>query len=272
MSRKESIFKAIANAAIFIILEVAALAMLSNNGKLQKIWLSKASHAVIANVWGTGQRIGDYFRLASTNDKLAEENFNLRLQLKQYEVYRNIMDNSTDDIIGNFHYTSAEIIKFSNNSQHNYIILDKGKEDGIIPNSGIITRNGVIGIIESVSEHYSYAISFTNSAISISSRIGKSGVVGPLVWDGIHSSGAILKEIPLHITIQPGDTVYTSGHSSFFPADIPLGTATSSEIINGSTQNIKIQLFQDFKSLRYVTIVNNIYENELEELTNIEQQ
>ena len=266
MSRKSSIIRYIVNAAIFIILEVAALAMLYNNGQLQRIWISKASHTFMAGVWGSSQKVGDYFNLIKVNNELAQENFDLLTKLAQSKKEEKESLMAKDVVIGDFKFTSAEIIKFSKNSNHNYLILDKGKVDGVVVNSGIITRMGAVGIVESVSDHYSYAIAFTNHNISISTRVGKEGVVGPLSWDGIHSNRGILKEIPLHIDIQPGDTVFTSGHSSFFPADIPLGRAMSTEIVNGSTQNIDIDLFQDFKSLRYVTIVNNIYQDELDKL------
>lgn len=265
MFRKGSIFSVIVDAAIFIILEVAALSMLANNGKLQNIWISKLAHNVMVQVWGTSQTISSYFRLSSQNDELAQENFNLRMKLKHYEEAISREEITKEVIIGNFKYTPAEIVKISKNKQHNYIILNKGSEDGITLNSGVITEKGAIGIIEAVSEHYSYAIAFTNHELSISSRVGKEGAVGPLSWDGIGSRSANLKEIPLHIDVQPGDTIFTSGHSSFFPADIPLGEAVKTTIVNGSTQDIKVNLFQDYRSLRYATIVNNIHGDELKQ-------
>lgn len=266
MFRKGSIFSILLDAAIFIALEVAALTMLNNNGQLQNLWISKFAHNIMATVWGSSQQISGYFHLATENDELAQENFRLRQQLFIYQdLYGHLTTSQykNDGIAGNFRFVPAEIVKISKNGQHNYIILDKGSRHGIVPNSGIVTEKGVIGIIESVSENYSYAMSFTNANLSISSRIGKEGIVGPLSWDGISSRGAILKEIPLHIEVQPSDTIFTSGHSSFFPAGIPLGKVRDSKIVNGSTMELSIDLFQDFNSLRYVTIVNNIHDDEL---------
>ena len=65
---------------------------------------------------------------------------------------------------------------------------------------------------------------------------------------------------------QKGDTVFTSGYSSIFPPDIPLGTAGEAKIVNGATYDIEINLFEDFGALRYVTIVENIGKEEIEEL------
>ncbi len=167
-----------------------------------------------------------------------------------------------------FSYIPAEVIKVSRNKQHNYMIINKGYEDGVAARSGIITSKGVVGIIDAVEKHMSYAISFMNSDVSISARLGGEGAVGPLSWDGKKTNGAILKEIPLLYKYEKGDTVYTSGYSSIFPADIPLGIAGDSKVINGATNEIKISLFQDFTALRFVTVV---YNTEMEELEALEQ-
>ena len=123
-----------------------------------------------------------------------------------------------------------------------------------------------MGIIEAVSENYSYALSFQNYDLNISARLGRDGRHGPLSWDGKSSNGAILKEIPHHLEITPGDTVFSSGYSSIFPSDIPLGTVQSAEIVNGATYDIKVKLFEDFGAIRYVSIVENIGKEEMDTL------
>jgi len=40
-----------------------------------------------------------------------------------------------------------------------------------------------------------------------------------------------------------------------------------SKIINGATHEIQVTLFEDFKSLRYVTVVNNLDEEEIKALS-----
>ena len=102
-----------------------------------------------------------------------------------------------------------------------------------------------------------------NTGMSVSARIGSSGAVGPMSWDGISTDKAVLKEISLQNKFAPGDTIWTSGYSSIFPADIPLGIAGSSRIVNGAVNEIEVLLFQDFASLRYVTVVQTLDDEEL---------
>ena len=270
--RKNGIIPILINAAIFTILEIAALNMLRNNGELQDIWISKGSQAFMSSVWGSTQQVKDYFALGKTNDKLAEENFNLRVRIAQLEQIvadaRESSFTAGKDVAGNYHFIPAEITKISTGGGHNYFIIDKGSDHGVIEGAGVITGQGAVGIIDAVSRNFSYARSFQNFDMSISARLGKEGSAGPMSWSGKGGSKALLKEIPHHVEFTPGDTVYTSGYSSIFPPDIPLGTAGKAKIVNGATYEIEISLFEDFGALRYVTVVENTGQNEINSLEN----
>ena len=275
MARKQKIGYRILGAAIFILMEIAAFAMLKRSGQLQGIWIDKVSHRVMAMLWGGSESIAHYFSLGRENERLSEENFRLAEELRAYRRMEAMEKNSefTDSLASEseFSFIPASIVKLSRNKQHNYFILNKGSEDGISAQSGVITGNGIVGIIDAVDKHYSYGLSFMNSGVSISARLGGEGAIGPLVWDGISSDGAILKEIPLQYKFAPGDTVWTSGFSSIFPADIPLGVAGESRIVNGAVNEIKVKLFQSFSALRFVTIAVNNGRDEILFLESLEE-
>ena len=244
--------------------------MLRNNAELQNAWFAKGGQNVMNTVWGWTNSVSDYFSLKEQNDSLALENHVLRTQITALENY--ISDSlltakiySKDDGRG-FSYIPATINKISNNSQHNYIIVSKGSKDGVNRGDGIITGQGAIGIVDAVSDNFCFVRSFKNHGMSISARLGRDGSSGQLRWNGKDSNGALLNEIPHHITVTRGDTVYTSGFSSIFPADIPLGIVKDSRIVNGSTYEIKVLMFEDFAALKYVTIVQNRDKNEIKAL------
>ena len=269
MRKRRKIIAILFNAAIFIALEIAAIGMLRSKDS-RDFFISKGAHAFMAKIWGGAESVRYYFSLAGTNERLAAENFLLRQEVL---AWRNSAEQAKRDSItrslsqvGEFRYMSGTIVKMSRNKQHNYLILGQGSEDGVAPHSGIITDRGVIGIVDAVGKHYSYALSFMNTDFSLSARLGREGAVGPLVWDGLSSGGALLKEIPLQYRFEPGDTVYTSGYSSIFPADIPIGLAGESRIVNGATYEIRVRLLQDMGAVRYVTLVNNVNRQEIETL------
>lgn len=270
MPKQRRLIPILISTAIFILMEIAALNMISSNGSLQRHWIARGAHRIQGALWGGTEGVKYYFQLRKINRDLAAENGSLREDLAYYKA---IVDDARLDTMKlgiregrGFTYIPAEIEKISRNRQHNYIIINRGSEDGVLENSGIVTGKGVVGIIDAVEKHHSYALSFMNPDISISARLGDKGAVGPLVWDGRSSRRAILREIPLQYKYQEGDTVYTSGYSSIFPPDIPLGTAGASKVINGATNEIKVRLFQDFSTIRYVTVVSNTSQRELEAL------
>lgn len=274
MPRRRNITNIILNTAVFIILEIAALGMTVHSGVVQNFFITKAFHGFVGYFWGAGESISGYFSLGKENKKLADQIFQMNKEIAY--LNQEIIEFRTDSASikgdyrdGRFSFVPAAIIKNSINKQHNYLIIDKGSDDGIKPQSGVITPEGVVGIVDAISRHYSYVISFLNSEISISGRIGHEGAAGPVVWDGKRRNGAIMKEIPLQYKFNEDDTVYTSGFSSIFPPDIPIGTTGKSRIVNGATYEINVKLFQDFSALRYVTVVSNKDLQEIENLVKV---
>ena len=273
MQRRRTITGTLINTAVFILLEIAALGMLRHGDSLQDLFISRAAHGFLGYFWGVSESISDYASLRTENRHLAEEILRLTETITRLEeeaaaaAARDSADYTTA-WRGKYEFIPAEVIKNSVNKQHNYLIIGKGSDDGVRPQTGIITSRGVIGIVDAVSRHYSYAISFLNSDSSISARIGKDGAAGPMAWDGKGAGNALLREIPLQVKFEEGDTVYTSGFSTIFPPDIPIGRITGSRIVNGATFEIKVSLFQDFSSVRHVCLVRN---RDLDEIMSLEK-
>lgn len=254
-------------AATFIILEIAAVFMLSGSRSLQDVWMNRATHRVLAAIWSGGESVRSWWSLREQNRVLAEENLLLAEALRRLEGQKTALSGAVaDTVTGNWRFSPATIVKMSRNSQHNYIILDKGTADGIVPRSGIVTPAGVVGIVNAVDEHFCYGITLQNALVSVSARIGHDGTVAPLEWDGLHSRGAVLKNLPAHLETAPGDTVWTSGFSGIFPPDIPLGITGASRLVDGAVKEMKVELFLDFGALRHVTVVENLDREEIKRL------
>lgn len=266
MSTGTSAKRILANAAIFIVLEIAALAILSKSSVLENIWLNRASHRVMAVLWGSVDDVRNAFSLVKQNEELMEQNAKLSKKIFEYQETESILQEMSA-IAGKTDHTykfiPATIVKMSTNTAHNYIILNKGSEDGVSPDSGIISSEGVIGIVTAVDSHYSYGLTLMNTNVSIGARVKSNKCLAPIVWDGKSSNGGYLKDIPLHYEVSPGDTVVTSGFSNIFPPDIPIGIAGSSTLVDGSVFYVKVTLFQDFSSVKYVTIVKNLDKEEI---------
>ena len=270
MARHGNFFAGLATAAIFVLLEVAAMSMLKRASALQDIWINRASHNVMAVTWGGLNKIHDYFGLREQNAILAGRNYELFKELQHYkEMEKALNAMSKLDSVSlppRFNYIPAEVTAMGTNSRHNYIILDKGSDDGVVPQSAIVTPNGVVGMIYSVDRRYSYGLTLLNDRVSVSARVGKEGLVAPLVWDGHGTDHAILTDIPLHLEVAEGDTVLTSGISAVYPPDIPIGVTAGSRLVDGAIHVVDVKLFMDFASLRYVIIAENPDHRIIEEM------
>ncbi|MBO4475102.1 MAG: rod shape-determining protein MreC [Bacteroidales bacterium] len=245
--------------------------MLHSSSTLQNIWINRASHNVMAAGWGAAGRVREYFTLRKQNDILAGRNFELFKELQHYkELERSMKAMAKLDSAGlppRFNYIPAEITAMGTNTRHNYIIVDKGSDAGVRPGCAIVMPNGVAGMIYAVDKHYSYGLSLMNDRINVSARIGREGLVAPLRWDGRRTDHATLRDIPLHLEIPVGDTVWTSGISKVYPPDIPMGITEGVHMEDGAVRVVDVRLFVDFASLRYVILAENPDRDIIEELS-----
>lgn len=224
------------------------------------------------SVYNAFNSVIQYFELGSVNRNLAKENAKLKSMLQSGFPMENadslIVDWRQKD--STFQYISAHIINNSVNKSNNYITLNKGRKDGVKPDQGIVAPEGIVGVVTSVSESYSLGFSVLNKRWGPSGKLKNSGFFGPIEWDGNDYQLANFKEIPFHVKLMEGDTIVTSGYSTFFPEGIVIGTIHSFERPEGeSFYKIKVKLAVDFKSIHFVDIIENINKEELTELENL---
>ena len=271
MARGKTVWTGILTAAIFILLELAALGLLRSSSTLQSIWINRFSHNVMAWNWGSIQKVRSYFGLREQNEILSGRNYELFKELQHYkELERSLQAMAklySANLPPRFNYIPAEVTAMGTNSRHNYIILDKGSDNGVKPQSAIITPNGVVGMVYAVDKRYSYGLSLMNEKVSVSARIGREGFVLPLQWDGRSTDHVILRDLPLHVDIPAGDTVWTSGISKVYPPDIPLGVTEGTRVVDGAVGVVDVRLFVDLAAQRYVIIAENPDRETIEEMS-----
>ena len=257
---------------VFIALEVLCIVMIANNSVVQRYKILGGIREAQASLWQRTSDIRSYFSLRKDNLALVQENEDLRRQLSLYEAIPTDPDSLPSHLPSLYSYTAAEIVKSTHGKQHNYLLINKGARQGIGEGMGVITANGVVGIVDAVSDNYAYVISFLNTEQSISARLVKSDHFGLMRWEGVNPHKATLTEISLYCGAAEGDSVATSGHSSIFPPDIPVGVISKIKPVSGLYLNLEIDLFQDFTSLRHVYVVTNNDREEIEALVNEEEK
>lgn len=252
---------------LFVVLEVVSVVFVLNYNSFQRARYLNTSNAVSGRVYATFSSITQYFELATVNRNISEENVRLRNTIDRYQ---NLVGDSVlvqEQVDSTFSFISARIINNSVNKQQNYITLNKGRKDGIKSDQGIISSQGVVGIVTNVSESFSMGLSVLNPRWSVSAKLKKSGFYGSLIWDGKDYREVELREIPFHIDLAVGDTVVTSGYSSVFPEGLMIGTISDfSQPAGENYYVIKVALAADLKSATYVEVIENTNIDELKEL------
>lgn len=252
---------------MFLALEAISLVLMVSFNNYQRVTFFNSSDNLIGGIYERYSNFDDYFSLSRTNARLAAENAALKKKLQFYisQQEMNPVIILTDTVEApEYIFTSAKVISNSVNKTLNYITLNKGSRHGVKPDMGIISSEGIVGVITNVSANYSTGLSLLNRRLSVPAKITKNNYFGALVWDGEHYNSADLKEIPFHIMVNVGDTVVTSGYSNIFPEGIMIGTIKSYDVESGTNfYNIKVELSTNFKTLKFVDVVRNTKRNEL---------
>ena len=164
-------------------------------------------------------------------------------------------------------FTIAHVINNSISRPYNYITIEKGSLDGIEPEMGVVDVNGVVGIVNKVTDHTARIISVLNPNLRLSCKVLGSDHIGSLVWDGEDSRFAVLEELPRHAVYNVGDTIVTSGFSSAFPEGVAVGTVKEElRYHDDNFHALRVELFTDFSTLSTVRVVTDGLRDELQEV------
>ncbi len=251
---------------VFIALEIISIVMIAQNSVLQRYLIMNGIRSTQVFFWERSEGIRDFFKLRAYNQALQEENVVLRGKIAQLQYLEELRE-AQDTVQGLYRWIPASIIKNNPNKQHNYLILNRGAKDGVETEMGVVTHNAIVGVVGAVSEHYCYVISFLNKNQTASAMLSGTTDFGLLTWDGIDGRSATLSHVPLSCPAAIGDTVRTSGYSTIYPPDIPIGEITDIYDVSGMYKDMSVNLFQDIRSLKYVYVVQRHHKREIDALS-----
>lgn len=257
------------NFFLFLLFEVIAIGMVVYHNPFQRSAFLNLGIEITGRIYTHTRVVDEYFNLQKINRQLVIEN----------SVLQNVLFSPKNDSVKTtlrpdsmfqrgFYVIPARVIHNSITNRMNYIAIDKGRADGIKEGLGVVSPSGVVGTVRSVSEHFAIVVPLLNTELSLSSKIGKEGSFGSVVWNGRNYRTARLDDIEKHAKAAIGDTVSTSGYGAIFPSDIPVGYIESVKTpLNGDFYEISIRLATNFKQLFYVKVIGNNYTDEFKTIT-----
>ena len=254
---------------LFIAFQIICFTLIINSNKVHGDIYDNTKSIFFENFNDKVDQLSDYLKLDEQNDSLVQENAKL-MDIIINQRSTSLIDTISDTLLlQQYSFIPAEICNKTIHLRNNYFTLCAGSKDGAKPMMGVISSKGIVGIITRVSEHYSHVIPLLHSQSRISGSIKGLDFFGNLVWKESSPRIMTLEAVPKHAPISIGDTIVTSGYSSIFPRDLPIGTIINFEIAKGSSNYvIDVSLFNDLNNLSYAYLVNNKLKEEQLNLEN----
>ena len=139
-----------------------------------------------------------------------------------------------------------------------FITINVGNKDGIDSDNGVISSNGVVGIIDKTTTNYSRLISILNTNFLLNAKFKNSNYFGVLSWNGRNINRVQLKDIPKQAKVKIGDTIVTGGNSLIFPKGILIGYVDSYKLDNSENYlELEVNLSTDMTNIENLYIINN---------------
>lgn len=204
------------------------------------------------------------------NEALRAENLRLRQELmnKNYQIRKLSFPKLPDSLNLSSDWTliPARVVNQTIHKQYNFISINAGSQDGVAKGDGVISAQGIVGIVIAVSKNYCVAASVLNKNTKVRVKTSVEGSVGILEWKGDKINTAKLNYIPTHVLIQPNDVVVTSSYANIFPDGILVGRLKEVQKSGTNFFDITVDLSTNFSRLSDVYITHHKSRGELEEI------
>lgn len=165
-----------------------------------------------------------------------------------------------------YKYLATRVVNRNPYNPNNTFVIDRGTDLGVSPGQGVVTENGIMGIIDLVTDKHARGISILHGAARVSAGI-KSGHYGTLRWPGKDPRYVVVTDIPDFVKIMPNDTVFTTGFSNVFPTGQVIGTVANSAIEPGTgTQTLTVLLINSPLTNNHAYVVQDLFKEEFQVL------
>ncbi len=195
--------------------------------------------------------------LLDENKRLTADNARLKMEARQVTLQsRELSELKTLAQLQQYGLTSsttAEVVSAGNEPLSDYLIINKGSQDGVVVGDAVVDEGGLMGQITEV-QHLTSKLSLTtDSHIVVPVMVERTGV-RTLVYGG--GGNLSLRYFPTDADLQPDDVLLTSGLDSVYPVGIPVARVQQTSR-NAGTPYYKVVLQPSaaLRSSKYVLVL-----------------
>ena len=253
----------------FVFLSAICFLLIVNYNQTQKSIFLNSSNYYANKLDSKTSKWQSYLSLQEVNDSLAMHNSSLM------EKFINIQSPIPDYSDTTVHYNvfPANVTRSTFHLRNNHMTLNIGAKAGVKKDMGVISENGILGIVRELNDHFSHVISILNSQTRISCSVKSFAYPGNLIWKDLDPQFMHLESIPKHVDIAIGDTIITNGYSTIFPPNIVVGTIAAFKVEKGSSNyNIKVKLSNNIPNTKVAYVIRNNFAEEQKTLEKVENE
>lgn len=255
---------------LILIIVIAGVLILAISGYLTPIFSVSVSPLISAQSWISERYLAfsDFFGSPRDMATLREENITLRNEvaqlqseiialqenLAQAEILYTLLDFARNN--PEHEYEAATVIGREISPYLQYIIIDKGSNDGIRYGMPVVTQQGLVGRIDAVISDAARIQLITDAGSVVNVRLKTASVEGQV--SGSITGEVSLDMVPIDAKVDIGEVILTSGLGGTYPPNIFVGQVLSLQSRqNALFQTGSVQPIVDFSSLSAVLVITN---------------
>lgn len=250
---------------VFAILQVVALSLYFSFYFYPRSQYLTTAATFNGKVWEFRNSITKQLNLSHANDQLQKNNALLMQQLPHSFMRIDDRTVKINDTLfkQQYEYIPAELINSTVEKRNNYFTIKAGTEHGVERGMGVISDNGVVGVVHRSSEYYSIVKSVLTEKINISVIVESVNLEGFLEWDGMDPRRGSVSGISNDQDIKKWTRVITREGSGIFPKGLLVGKVEKLKSVEGQAfWDVSILFSEDYRKLQRVYVVKNLFAEE----------
>ncbi len=255
---------------LFLLLLITSLVLVIQSHSYHRSQAVNSANFVSGSVYEKINEVETYFSLHDQNDKLVRENAMLRKLIFNKKDSTSTLAKDSVKAYDKIDVIQSKVINNSYNTPENYLTINSGSLNGLRPDMGVVSSEGIVGVVEKVSPRYATVISVLNIKSKINAKVKRTNHFGSLIWRAKNAGYVQLVEIPRLASVKKGDTIVTGGRSTIFPENIPVGIIEKIYVDTETNYyTLDVRLFNDMTNLNHVYIISN---KEIDEINKLEAE
>ena len=255
---------------LILIIVIAGVLILAISGYLTPLFSLSFSPLISAQSWISERYLAfsDFFGSPRDMATLREENITLRNEvaqlqseiislqenLAQADILYTLLDFARNN--PDHEYEAATVIGREISPYLQYIIIDKGSNDGIRFGMPVVTQQGLVGRIDAVISDAARVQLITDAGSAVNIRLKTANVEGQV--NGSITGEISLDMVPIDAKVDIGEVILTSGLGGTYPPNIFVGQVVSMQSRqNALFQTGSVQPIVDFSTLGAVLVITN---------------